>query len=154
MRNYRRAQSQGHHTADRLENRGAERGSVRRSSSKVRERAVISQTNFGTVSKDEKVPSSVRPTLELFQRTSTGRRQSDQLRHCFNGRERAVVSQTNFGTVSKDEKGLPSVRPTLELFQRMTKGRRQSDQHWNCFKGRERATVSQTNVGTVSKDEK
>ena len=35
---------------------------------KGRERAIVSQTNIGTVSKDEKEPSSVRLTLELFQR--------------------------------------------------------------------------------------
>ena len=38
MRHYLRAQSQGHHTIDRLENRGVERGSARRSSLKGRER--------------------------------------------------------------------------------------------------------------------
>ena len=45
------AQSQGHHTVDRLEERGVKRGSARRSSLKGRERAVIDQTNIGTVSK-------------------------------------------------------------------------------------------------------
>ena len=39
------AQSQG------LEERGVERGSARRSSSKGRERAIVSQANIGTVSK-------------------------------------------------------------------------------------------------------
>ena len=39
-----RAQSQGHHTIDRLEERGVEREGVRRSS-------FVSQTNTGTVSK-------------------------------------------------------------------------------------------------------
>ena len=38
LRDYLRAQSQGHHTIDRLEDRGVERGSARRSSSKGRER--------------------------------------------------------------------------------------------------------------------
>ena len=42
---------QGHHTIDRLEETGVERGSARRSSLKGRERAVVSQTNNGTVSK-------------------------------------------------------------------------------------------------------
>ena len=38
-------------TIDRLEERGAERGSARRSSLKGRERAIVTQTNIGTVSK-------------------------------------------------------------------------------------------------------
>ena len=48
---YLRAKSQEHHTTDRLEERGVERGSARRSSLKGRERAVFNQTNIGTVSK-------------------------------------------------------------------------------------------------------
>ena len=51
FRHYLRAQSQGHHTIDRLEERGVGKGSVRRSSLKGRERAIVSQTNIGTVSK-------------------------------------------------------------------------------------------------------
>ena len=51
LRLYLRAQSQRHHTNDPLEERGVERGSARRSSLKGRERAVVSQTNIGTVSK-------------------------------------------------------------------------------------------------------
>ena len=51
LRHYLRVQSQGHHTIDRLEERGVERGSARRSSLKGRERAIVSQTNTGTVSK-------------------------------------------------------------------------------------------------------
>ena len=51
LRHYLRAQSQGHHTIDRLEERGVGRGSARRSSLKGRERAIVSQTNTGTVSK-------------------------------------------------------------------------------------------------------
>ena len=51
LRHYLRVQSQGHHTTDRLEERGVERGSARRSSLKGRERAIINQTNIGTVSK-------------------------------------------------------------------------------------------------------
>ena len=51
LRHYLQAQSQGHHTIDRLEERGVERGSARRSSLKGRERAIVSQTNIGTVSK-------------------------------------------------------------------------------------------------------
>ena len=47
LRRYLRAQSQGHHTIDRLE----ERGGAKRSSSKGRERAIINRTNIGTVSK-------------------------------------------------------------------------------------------------------
>ena len=51
LRHYLRAQSQGHHTVDRLEeSRGVKRGSARRSSLKGRERAVINQANTGTVS--------------------------------------------------------------------------------------------------------
>ena len=51
LRHYLRAQSQGHHTPDRLEERGVERGSARRSCLKGRERAIVNQTNNGTVSK-------------------------------------------------------------------------------------------------------
>ena len=51
LKHYMRVQRQGHHTIDRLEQRGVERGSVRRSSLKGRERAIVSQTNIGTVSK-------------------------------------------------------------------------------------------------------
>jgi len=51
LRHYLRAQSQGHHTTDGLEERGAERGSARRSSMKGRERAIVNQTTIGTVSK-------------------------------------------------------------------------------------------------------
>ena len=43
------ARSQGHHTIDRLEERGVERGSARRSSLKGREKAIVKQTNIGTV---------------------------------------------------------------------------------------------------------
>ena len=46
-----RAQSQGHHTVGRLEERGVDRGSSRRPSLKGRERAIVNQTNIGTVSK-------------------------------------------------------------------------------------------------------
>ena len=51
LRHYLRAQSQGHHTIDHLEERGVKRGSARRPSLKGRERAIVSQTNIGTVSK-------------------------------------------------------------------------------------------------------
>ena len=51
LRHYLRAQKQGHHTIDRLEERGLERGTARRSSLNVRERAIINQTNIGTVLK-------------------------------------------------------------------------------------------------------
>ena len=51
LRHYLRVQSQGHQTIDRLEEKGVERGSARRSSLKVRERAIVNQTNTGTVSK-------------------------------------------------------------------------------------------------------
>ena len=46
LRHYLRAQSQGHHTIDYLEERGVDR----RSSLKGRDRAIVSQTNIGTVS--------------------------------------------------------------------------------------------------------
>ena len=51
LRHYLRAQSQRHHTIDRLGERGVERGGARRSSLKGRERAIVNQTNIGTVSK-------------------------------------------------------------------------------------------------------
>ena len=51
LRHYLRAQSQGHHTIGRLDERGVERGTAQRSSLKGRERAIFSQTNTGTVSK-------------------------------------------------------------------------------------------------------
>ena len=51
LRHYLRVQSQRHHNIDRLEERGVERGSARRSSLKGRERAIVNQTNIGTVSK-------------------------------------------------------------------------------------------------------
>ena len=51
LRLYLWAQSQGHHTVDRLEERGVERGSASRSSLKGRERAIDSHTNIATVSK-------------------------------------------------------------------------------------------------------
>ena len=51
LRHYLRAQSRGHHTIDRLEERVVERGSARRSSLKGRDRAIVNQTNNGTVSK-------------------------------------------------------------------------------------------------------
>ena len=51
LRHYLQAQSQGHHTINRLEERGVERGSARRSSLKERERAIASHMNIRTVSK-------------------------------------------------------------------------------------------------------
>ena len=50
LRHYLRAQSQGHHIIDRLEERGVERGSARRYSLKGRERDMVIQRNIGTVS--------------------------------------------------------------------------------------------------------
>ena len=47
LRHYLRAQSHGHHTSDRLEERGVKRGSARRSPLEGRERAVVSQTKLG-----------------------------------------------------------------------------------------------------------
>ena len=51
LRHYLLAQSQGHHTIDRLEERGVERGSTQRSSLIGRERAIHNLTSIGTVSK-------------------------------------------------------------------------------------------------------
>ena len=51
LRHYMRAQNQVHHTIDRLEERGLKRGSALKTILKGRERAIISQTNIGTVSK-------------------------------------------------------------------------------------------------------
>ena len=51
LRHYLQVQIQGHHTVDRLEERGMERGSVSWSSLKGWERAIINQMNIGTVSK-------------------------------------------------------------------------------------------------------
>ena len=51
LRHYLRAQIQGHHTIDRLEERGVARRSARWSSLKGRERVIVKQTNIGTVSK-------------------------------------------------------------------------------------------------------
>ena len=51
LRRYLRAQYQGHDAIDRLEKRGVERGSARRSSLKGRERAIVNHTNIRTVSK-------------------------------------------------------------------------------------------------------
>ena len=56
LRHYLRAQSQGHHTVDRLEERGVERGSA------------YSDLPW----EDEKGISSIRPTLELFQKQHWG----------------------------------------------------------------------------------
>ena len=50
VRHYLRAQSQGHHTIDNLEERGAERGSDRQSPLKGQERAIISRVNIASVS--------------------------------------------------------------------------------------------------------
>ena len=44
LRHYERVQNQGYHTIDRLEERGVERASARRSSLKGRERAIVKQT--------------------------------------------------------------------------------------------------------------
>ena len=51
LRHYQRAQSQRRHTVDRQEERGGEKRNARRSSLKGRERAIVNQTNIGTVSK-------------------------------------------------------------------------------------------------------
>ena len=51
LRHYLRAQSQGHHIIDCLEEKVVEKGSAGRSSLKGRERDIVNQTNIGTVSK-------------------------------------------------------------------------------------------------------
>ena len=51
LRQHLRAQSRGHHTIDRLEERGVERGNARRSFLKGRESVIVNQKNIGTVSK-------------------------------------------------------------------------------------------------------
>ena len=51
LRHYLRAQSLRHHAIDGLEEADVERGSARRSSLKGRERAIVNQTNTGTVLK-------------------------------------------------------------------------------------------------------
>ena len=51
LRQYLRAQSQGHHTIDRLGERDVEKGSTRRSFMKGGERASVNQMNIGTVLK-------------------------------------------------------------------------------------------------------
>ena len=56
LRHYMRAQSQGHHTIDLLEERGV-----------AKEEALDDFPG-----KDERVPSSIRRTLELFQRQRWG----------------------------------------------------------------------------------
>ena len=69
--------------------------------------------------KDLKRPSSISPTLELFQRRH---RQSVQHWNCFKG---AIVNQSNIGTFSKAPS---SISPTLELFQKQTSQR----PRWNA----------------------
>ena len=49
LRQYLRAQSQGHHTINRLEERGVERGNAQQSSLRGLERAIVNQTNIGTI---------------------------------------------------------------------------------------------------------
>ena len=78
--------------------------------------SIVNKTNIGSVSKDEKGSSSIRPKLDLFQRTRKSHSRSDQHWICFKGRERVIVDQTNIESVSKDEKGSSSIRPTLDLF--------------------------------------
>ena len=51
LRHYLQAQSQYHHNIDHLEERDVKRGSARRSSLKGREKAIVNQTNIGTVLK-------------------------------------------------------------------------------------------------------
>ena len=51
LRQILQSQSQGHHTVDRLIERGIQKGSGRRSVLRGRHRAIVNQTNIGTVSK-------------------------------------------------------------------------------------------------------
>ena len=51
LRHYLQAQSQGHHSIDRLEERGVETGSARRFSLKGRESAIVNRKNKQTISK-------------------------------------------------------------------------------------------------------
>ena len=51
LRHCLQTQGQEHHTINHLEERGLERGSARQSSLKGRKRAIVSQTNIGTISK-------------------------------------------------------------------------------------------------------
>ena len=51
LRHYLWAQSLGHHAIDRLKERGMERKSARLSSLKGSEKAIVNQTNIGSVSK-------------------------------------------------------------------------------------------------------
>ena len=121
LRHYLRAQSQGHHTIDRLDQRGAERGSAKRSSSKGRERVIVNQTNIGK-----------RKCSTIFlKRTRESHRQSDE--HC---KEEELDDLPQ-----KDERGPSSVRRILG---KGSAGRSSS-------KGRERAIVNQSNIGAVSK---
>ena len=50
LRHYLPVQSQEHYTVDRLEEKGVERGNAGRSSLKGREKAIVSQTDIGTIS--------------------------------------------------------------------------------------------------------
>ena len=136
LRHYLRAQSQGHCITDGLEETGVERGSAGRYGLKGRERGLVNQTNIGTVWKNEKEASSIKHSLESFERTRKGPRQQKQQWNQLKGQERGLVNQTNIKTVWKDEKGASSIKQTMEP-----------------FKGRERGLVNQTNIGTVWKDE-
>ena len=51
LRHYLRAQSQGHNTIYRLQERSVERGSARRSFLKGREGTIVDETSIGTISK-------------------------------------------------------------------------------------------------------
>ena len=82
LRLYLRAQSQGHHTIDRLEEGNMERGSTRQSSSKGRERAVVNQTNIEGIVKQTNIEGIVNQT-----------------------NTEGIVKQTNIGTVSKPTLG-------------------------------------------------
>ena len=71
LRQYLRIQSQGQHTIDRLEERGVERGSTRRSSLKGREKAIVNQINFGTKATLGKLLRDGWSAFELSERIDT-----------------------------------------------------------------------------------
>ena len=71
LRHYLRAQSQGHHSIDHLEERGLERGSISRSSLKGREKAIVNQINFGTKATLGKLLRDAWSAFELSERIDT-----------------------------------------------------------------------------------
>ena len=62
LRLYLLAQSQGHHTIDRLKEGHMERGSTRQSSLKGQERAVVNQTNIEGIVNQTNIEGTVKQT--------------------------------------------------------------------------------------------